>query len=639
MNTFDEALRQFKRDGSFIYQNASLDVDNIKALQKSLEELDSTKTYQFHLNGVELLTPKDAQHRFFSRDKFEFEKELLGILASKLSWSSIKIERVYFQQTSETTHHLSEDFHRRLLVHLMPHKTLTALSLDTFCLTAEGCKLLIDFLAKNAYLQYLSLGLTVRKSLESPEPDWKELGLALAAHRRLTQVNFENTELNNSNCSGLIKLAENNYQTNIIFPQLRFWDETALEIYLFKEYKALTDRLKETPEQRFINDHLSGKSIFTLAFRTLLNIGLMQSRTWQDNVYLRKNKEKKLLDRFAYLVGAQNPQTISDARKKYELFPKVYRNNKEYLENNLSLLQLTLSNKYSEYSKYSNSNQSVAAFFLDQVYGDRNVPALQLLLDAKADLFESPANVKEAFFVKALQNNDRHMMPFRKALLKHVILSYAGEMESIEKNLSNQPELIDLYQLFIRCLAGYACILQAKESKNRFIKVLKKLFHVLILRDTAEKRAEEFAAIKIHLNQSIQSLVTNGNTEPGNDEFKKAKISFEKIMEISEHAKKGFFKKSCLHEMAMELSKAFINALDKRKNNVTTQYGAITKGKSVLKENIEHKIQAKQVCRELDIEQCGKLFKPHRVSSQNRETFYDLDNETAEMSTVFSYRP
>ncbi len=519
--------------------------------------------------------------------------------------------------------------------HLMPHRTLTALSLDVFCLTRKS-KSLIDFLAKNAQLENLSLGLTVNKdnkSLLFDSPGWEELGLALAEHRRLTQVNFENTEPNNANYFGLIRLAENNYQTNIIFPALQQRDEIILDLRLFEKYQALSDRLKKTPEERFMHDHLSGKSIFTLAFITLLDIGLIQNRTWEDNVYVKKNKEKNLLDRFAYLVGAKNPQMISHAREKYELFPEVYRNNKEYLENNLSLLQLTLSNKYSE---YSNSNQSVAAFFLNRVYRDRNVPALQLLLDAKADIFESPANVKEAFFVKVLKDNDRRVMPLRKILLERVISSYVDEeeMENIEKSLSHQPELIDLYQQFIKRLACYACILQGRES-NRFIKVLKKIFSVLILRDTAAKRAEEFAAIKIHLNQSIQTFVTNGNTGPGNDEFKKAKVSFEKIMEISEHAKKGFFKKSYLHEGAMELSKAFIDVLDHKKNNVTTQYGAMTKGKSILKEDIENKTQAKQVCRELNLEQYGKLFNPNRVFPQNCETFYNSDSETAGTSYSF----
>lgn len=634
MDTFNKALEQFKTNGRFIYQDACLSADNLEKLKASLVELDLSHTYQFHLSDVKLLTSRKPQGISFFRR--EFEDKILDILVSKLAWSSIKIERVSFQQDAETRHYLSEDFHRRLLVRLMPHRTLKALSLDVFCLTKES-ELLINFLSKNAQLENLSLELTVNEN--SDRPGWEKLGLALAEHRRLTQVNFENTKLNNANCYGLIRLAENNYQTNIIFPELRWKDEIYLELWLLKKYQALSDRLKKTPEERFIHDHLSEKSIFTLAFRTLLNIFSIESGTREDNLYVRKNKEKNLLDRFAYLVGAKNPQTISHAREKYALFPEVYRNNKEYLENNLSLLQLTLSNKYSEYdSEYPNSKQSVAAFFLNQVYLNSNVPALQVLLDAKADIFESPADVEEAFFVKVLKDNDRRVMPLRKILLEHVISSYLDEeeMENIEKSLSHQPELIDLYQQFIKRLACYACILQGRES-NRFIKVLKKVFNVLILRDTAAKRAEEFAEIKIHLNQSIQTLVTNGNTVPGNNEFKKAKVSFEKIIEISEHAKKGFFKKSYLHEGAMELSKAFINALDNKKNNVTTQYGAIIKGKSLLKGNIENKTQAKQVCREFDfdVEQYGKLFKPNRVSSQNHETFYDLDNETAGTSGSF----
>jgi hypothetical protein len=74
--------------------------------------------------------------------------------------------------------------------------------------------------------------------------DWENLGLKLAEHPVLKQANFENTALNDANCSGLLALAKNNYQTPIFFQCF------GLRV-LNQEYQALTERLKETPEQRF----------------------------------------------------------------------------------------------------------------------------------------------------------------------------------------------------------------------------------------------------------------------------------------------------------------------------------------------------------------------------------------------------
>ena len=189
MNTFDEALKRFKTDGLFIYRNASLDTDNIKALQKSLRKLDPKKTYQFHLIDVRLV-PKTSRY-FVVHGVEKLEKELLAILAPKLAWSSIKIERVYFQQDSEEKCYLSECFYAVLFEHLMQYKALTVLSLDPFSLDITGyTHLFHNFLAKNTSLKDLYLGITAGQSIY----DFIDLRLALSTHRGLKQVNFENAK-------------------------------------------------------------------------------------------------------------------------------------------------------------------------------------------------------------------------------------------------------------------------------------------------------------------------------------------------------------------------------------------------------------------------------------------------------------
>lgn len=281
MNAFDDALKRFKRQGCFIYQDACLSADNLEKLKASLVELDLSHTYQFHFylinvrldpqtnqvaplprrqstrtsrsnsssssegasgssNGAisyrdvvwaerleQFEQPVQAQvESELTRSRDKFEKELLSVLKSRLAWSSIKIEGVYFKEGSEERHYLSAGFHRPLLSHLTRHDSLTALSLEPFFLS-EGGALLGNFLTGNMNLQDLSLGLTGGKPAV-----WEELGLKLAKHPGLTQANFENTVLNNENCYGLLTLASNYYKTGIVFPELRLQDEIYLDMEL-----------------------------------------------------------------------------------------------------------------------------------------------------------------------------------------------------------------------------------------------------------------------------------------------------------------------------------------------------------------------------------------------------------------------
>src|SRR5436190_4579925 len=55
MPAFDAALDQFKTEGSFIYQNGILDLDNVKVLKESLQNFDPALTYKFHLIDVHLM--------------------------------------------------------------------------------------------------------------------------------------------------------------------------------------------------------------------------------------------------------------------------------------------------------------------------------------------------------------------------------------------------------------------------------------------------------------------------------------------------------------------------------------------------------------------------------------------------------
>ncbi|MGB8285396.1 MAG: hypothetical protein WCE22_01615 [Candidatus Aquirickettsiella gammari] len=653
MNAFDEALDQFHRNGCFIYKSACLNTDHITKLKDSLAELDLSNTYQFHLSDVRLdpyttqptvapvlrrqstrtsrsnssSSSEDASgssafaeriaafEQFnteqaeakFSLSRNEFADELLSVLKSGLIWSSIEIEGVYFQQGQEKKDYLSASFHRPLLSHLTRHDSLTRLSLDPFFLS-EGGVSLGNFLTGNVNLQDLSLGIKVGKLL-----DWENLGLKLAAHRRLKQANFKNTALNNANCSGLITLARNNYKTDIIFPELQLRDERKLDIKWREEYQALTDRLKvykNTPEQRFKKECLSEASILKLATKTLVKINSVQKITYgaslhdsagpkaklaegavrtigqlidttvneaqlsdrrlerNQNKDANQNQEKRALTLFAYLIGAQDPETIRHSEEAYQVLPKVYQDNREHLDDHLSLLKLNLNNPHPD------RNQSIAGFLLDKVYQIGNTQALQRLLDAKVNVFEPVTGVQEAFLVKAFKNNDQNMRPFRQALLEHIIQD-DDAMEEIEKQLEAYNDLLIPYQSLIRHLKRYTGILQRREEDsviNQLIAVLKSGLVFIWKEDTAAKRPEEFAEIKYHLKQSIQSIIGSGNEGPGSNEFQTARECFEKMLEISENAKKGHILGSNLHDTVKEYSKKLITQVNIIQNQFINQY-------------------------------------------------------------------
>ncbi len=673
MNAFDKALDQFHRNGCFIYQNAYLNTDHITKLKDSLAELDLSNTYQFHLSNVRLdpyttqptAAPvlrrqstrtsrsnsssssegtsgfSDFAERIaafeqfnaeqaeaeFSLSRNKFADELLSVLKSGLVCSSIEIEGVYFQQGQEEKDYLSASFHRPLLSHLTRHDSLTRLSLNPFFLS-EGGVSLGNFLTDNVNLQDLSLGIKVGKLL-----DWENLGLKLSAHRGATKANFQNTALNNANCSGLITLARNNYKTDIIFPELQLRDKRKLHIKLCEEYQALTDRLRKTPEQRFKQERLSEASILELATRALVKINSVQKITYTASLPdsagpkaklaegvvrtigqlidttvneaqssdrrlernpsegSRRNQEKRALTLFAYLIGAQDPETIRHSGEGYQVLPKVYQDNWEYLQNHLSSLKLNLNNPYPD------KNQNIAGFLLDKVYQIGNTQALQRLLDAKINVFEPVTGVQEAFLVKAFKNNDQNMRPFRQALLEHIIQDDEA-MEEIEKQLEAYNDLLIPYQSLIKHLNRYAGILQQREKDsviNQLIAVLKSGLVFIWKEDTAAKRPEEFAGIKYQLKQSIQSIIDSGDTGPGSNEFKTARECFEKMLEISEKAKKGKILGSNLHDMVKEYSKKLITQVNIIQDQFINQYKGDAEALAADKTELQEKLSQTEV--------------------------------------------
>ena len=649
MNSFGEALKQFKRDGFFVYQDNTLNSEQIRRLKASFEELDSSAAYQFHLINVRLdphgqsaavptlkknsirIRRSDSSSSFESThgsshfseriaafeqinkeqaetkltlSRNDFAKELLSVFQSGLAWCSIKIERVYFQEGAEEKDYLTIDFHRRLLIHLTQHHTLTTLSLAPFLLH-QGSVSLGTFLSKNRYLHELSLGLTAGKLI-----DWEDLGLKLAEHPALKQVNFENTALNDVNCLGLLALAGNNYQTPIIFPVLRSQDERFVNRTLTQEYQALTERLTKTPEQRFKQEHLSEESILNLSINTLIKINSVQKISYAASLHnavgpkaklaegvvstvgqlidatvneaqvadrllenngrknVKKNQEQNALKLFAYLIGRRDPESIQHSEEAYQILPRVYQANWNYLKNHLSLFKLNLNNPHPD------KNKSIARFLLDNVYEIRSVKALRLLLETPINIFEPVTDVEEAFLVKVFKNNAQDMKPFRQALLAHIIRDDTA-MGEIEKQLEAYPDLLIPYQLLIKHLDRYAVILHQREKDsviNQLIAILKSGLFFIWKEDTAAKRAEEFSGIRYHLEQSVQRIVGNGDTRPGSNEFQAARECFEKMIEISEKAQKGRFWSSNLHEGVMRFSKQLIAQLNKIQNKLTNQY-------------------------------------------------------------------
>ncbi len=706
MDAFDEALEQFKRSGAFIYEGKYeakyLNTDHITRLKNSFNELDPNKTYQFHLSNV-ILDPQTNQvtpvrrrqstrtsrsssssssegasgssnevSRYSGASGFDdpnfsenlnffrmtdakqartelallrvqFAKELRSVFQSGLAWNSIKIERVYFQQGSEGKYYLNDSFHRPLLSHLSGHNSLASLSLNPFFL-GEGIKPLGKFLTKNTHLQNLSLGLTA-----GGPADWEELGSELAKHSRLIQANFENTVLNNANCSGLLILAENYYKKGITFPKLQVQNGRTLTREMNKEYQALTERLRGTPKQRFIDERLSEASILDLVTSTLIKIKSAQKATYYKsslhdsagpkekiaegalrvvgrlidatvneaqaadgrlersrNEDAKQNQIERALTLFAYLIGVQDPETIRHSDEAYQVLPKVYQDNREHLDDHLSLLKLNLNDPHPDPDK----NQSIAYFLLDKVYKIKNAQALQLLMKAEVNIYRSTSGVQEAFLVKVSRSNDQDMLPLQQALLKQITKDKKA-MEKIEKDLVKQyPELILLYLELDQHLDRYAEILRARgddtKTINRLIAKLKSALILVWKEDTAANRAVEFSEIKCHFQESVLSImprkdIRSGNNEfesarrPGNNEFESARKCFKEIIEISNKAKKGRFMSSNLHGDVVRISEDIINQISVIQNQFTNQYKGEAEALAADKTELQEKLSQTEV--------------------------------------------
>ncbi|MGB9086825.1 MAG: pentapeptide repeat-containing protein [Candidatus Aquirickettsiella gammari] len=714
MNAFDTALDQFHRNGCFIYQKACLNPEHITRIKASFEELDPNNTYQFHLSDV-ILDPQTNQvtpvrrrqstrtsrsnsssssegasgssngaisyrdivwterlEQFqqpvqaqaeaeLTRSRYKFEKELLSVLKSRLAWSSIKIEGVYFQQGPERKHYLSARFHRPLLSHLMRLNSLTTLSLDPFFLS-EGRVLLDNFLTGNMSLRYLSLGLTAGGTA-----DWEKLGLNLAKHSRLiqanfgntelVQANFENTVLNNANCSGLLTLAGNCYKTDIIFPELRLQDEIYLDMELREKYQALIERLRKTHEQRFIDERLSEASILDLVTNALSGLNPAQEITHSASLHDSAGPEAKLAEGAARVVGRlidatvneaqaadrsleRNPSTDSEKEQKarnllaylirtenspailnsevYRMLPQIYRDNWEYLENNLSPLKLNLNNPHPD------KKQSIAYFLLNKVYESNDKKAFQLLMNPKVDVYGLTTGVQEGFFLKVSRDNNQDRLPLREILLEYVIQDNEA-MGKIEESLKElYPTLIGCYQALNKHLKRYAKILHRRtdvtDSISQCIAKLKSIMVLVWKEDTAAKRPEEFAAIRGHFQESILSiLVTKEEIRPSSDKFEAARAGLLAMIKISKKAEKGRVLKSNLHPGVLEISEATIEELWKIQNKLNNEYkGEADKYKAKYKTVAEEQAELKEKLSQTEVRCARKVSKITKEMQEER---------------------
>ncbi len=196
-------------------------------------------------------------------------------------------------------------------------------------------------------------------------------------------------------------------------------------------------------------------------------------------------------------------------------------------------------------------------------------------------------------------------------------------MKRIEKALKHYPELILLYQALDKHLNYYADILQ---PRNSFAVVSGGIRSFMRKNDMTEKRAEEFSEIKYHFEQSIQSIISCGNTRPDSNQFEAARACFNKIKKVSENAQKGFFQKSRLHEEVAYLAEKIVDELSVIQNKRTNKY--------------KDKIYALQAEMKTDYTEMEDVLRTSSVVlPQNQATASDAsDNETA-AATGYSFFP
>ncbi len=542
-NSFDLAFNRFIHDGFFELNNSILHLGQLNQLQEYIfgERNPEIPYYQFHLNNVYLIPhyifedviagaitehehvvgndhrdkhvdahlvrmlaptnnfnlglPITTQITDFSSQKNHFERTLFSLLTLPSTWDEIHLNGAYFSYENKDPP-LSFNFSNNLLRKLEKTETI----LKKLSLTGIGFeqKILIETLARASELEFLGLKIDWQH-----EYDFHWLVPELAKHPSLVMLDLGDVPLQRMSYNSLISLLSKNYRIS----EIRFTEPVAEQfIGLEGVHEAIRQRLAGDREEQFKSEQLSEDKLVSLAEEAI-----------------QFNHVEYLQIVLSYQLGLGRI-TAEDKEENKEIWlqracsilPEVYKNHPEYLQEVSSLFALDLSRPFKATGK------TIGYYLLEKAFRIKSGGSIQLLLQAGANIFETPKD-QRIFLLKRLFDGNE-CPPWKEAVIEHIQQS----LTILAPGISKLHRFFDLYVTFNNIkkhLDNYLDKLKTRMTHPVYLQVITGVHAFL------GERYQQYIQSLHSLVDSIAAVTSKGLNAEGN-------IAYESMVELMDYSRK-----------------------------------------------------------------------------------------------------
>ncbi len=563
------------------------------------------------------------------------------------SWSSIELDQLFFCPYHQLDALATQQFYNELLKSLANNLALQKLSISPFSLSKQIE--VIQFLA-NITLEQLHLEIT-----EADPSAWQEFCRILEHHPTLKSLNLGNSVLDTSAYTALANLLDKNYQIDIILAEPT--DVKVLNIYQALKKSLSKPGLERFKEKYLSQDKLLQIAIVALESLKELNSNSQQTLQqaaqleqqfafllrgqasqaitdgnytdllhpiYQDHRYLINEKSPVLVQlhvdtlpsNMSKTIGcillekaleANNQkaiQTLLNANANLLEFPpheeepflvkllqtqgaiktlvlERIRRDSQLEESDLFQLQL------------ADGSKTVGYVLLKKVLETQNLSALQNLLNAKADLFETPEDEQEPFLVKVFQSPGE---------LKKFVVDYIRQDSRLialtSERLKNYPGLLQVFMHLKDHLDKYSLHLVKKDNPSLLMSIAYEALatwnKMLGLQNPSETRDKECAQIYKDLDASLKVINQNplGVTYAALSEVQ---MIMHKMKKKSVNALRGIFNVSSLHDKAIKLVDEFDSQLEANKAQIFVQQNEMLKNQAEKIKQLEENHEKEQI--------------------------------------------
>ena len=624
---------------------------------------------------LELETPLEA-----------LKKDLLSLLTH--SWSSIELDQLFFCPYHQLDALATQQFYNELLKSLAKNSALQELSISPFSLSKQIG--VIQFLT-NMTLEQLHLDIT-----EADQSSWQELCRILERHPTLKSLNFGNSILGTSAYTALADLLDKNYQIDIILAE-------PTDVKLLNAYHPLKKRLSKPGLERFKEKYLSQDKLLQIAIAALESLKeftsnpqqaqleqqfafLLRSQAslaitdgnytdllhpiYQDHRYLINEKSPALVQLHVDTLPSNTAKTIGCILLEKALEANNQKVIQTLLDANANLLEFPAHEEEPFLVKLLQTQGAIKTLVLDRIRRDsqleesdlfqlqladgsktvgyvllkkaletQNLSVLQNLLNAKADLFETPEDEQEPFLVKVFQSPGE---------LKKFVVDYIRRDSRLialtSERLKNYSGLLQVFTHLKNHLDKYSLHLVKKDNPSLLMSIAYEALatwnKMLGLQNPSETRDKECAQIYKDLDASLKVINQNplGVTYAALSEVQ---IIMHKMKKKSVNALRGIFNVSSLHDKAIKLVDEFDSQLKANKDQIFAQQNEMLKNQAEeikqLSENRareQNQAQEKQTALEVKLAATEeKLAEMKEKLSKSEAKNAEIKSENAEIKT------